>query len=139
MEEDSSEGQDSEVDTREWESPPKSLQDDYTQDEKDWDGWTDSDVDIYMGEEEYIQEKCLKTDGDYEGDWEEDGDEEEEWDSVSTEYLRTLQGLFPLLQKGQQANSWGSEPELEYLRDSESGCSQTLSLRLLSYFMSLLL
>ena len=116
MEEDGSEGRDSEVDTREWESPPKSLQD-----EKDLDSWTDSDVDIYMGEEEYIQEKRLKTDGDYEGDWEEDGDEEEEeeWDPGSTEYLRNLQGLFPLLQKGQQANSWGSEPELEQLRDGE--------------------
>lgn len=113
---------DSEVETREWESQPKSLQDNSAADDKDWDSWSDSEVDIYMGEEEYIQEKWLKTDRDYEGDWEEEGDEEEEeWDSsVSTEYLRALRGLFPLLQKGQQANSWGSESELEYLRDGES-------------------
>ena len=128
--------QDSEVETdsltREWESRPKSLQGDDT---ADWDTWSDSEVDIYMGEEEYNQEKWLKTDGDYEGDWEEEGDEEEEegeeeeeeeeeWDSsMSTEYLRALRGHFPLLQKGQQTNdeSWGSEPELEYLRDGESG------------------
>ncbi|XP_051273338.1 mitogen-activated protein kinase kinase kinase 14 isoform X1 [Dicentrarchus labrax] len=114
----------SEVETdfqaREWESRPKSLQD-----EPDWDSWSDSDIDIYMGEEEYVQERWLKTDGEYEGDWEEEGGEEEEeeeedWDSsVSTEYLRALRGLFPLLQKGQQTNEdpWGSEPELEYLRD----------------------
>ncbi len=111
--------------TREWESQPKSLQDDYAADGKDWDTCSDSEVDIYMGEEEHIQEEWLKTDRDYEGDWEEEGDEEEEeeWDSyVSTEYLRALRGLFPLLQKGQQTNenSWGSEPELEYLRDGES-------------------
>lgn len=116
--------------TREWESRPNSLQDEYTADEKDWDTWSDSEVDIYMGEEEYIQEKWLKTDRDYEGDWEEEENEEEEeeqWDSsMSTEYLRALRGLFPLLQKGQQTNdtSWGSEAELEYLRDGESeNCS----------------
>ncbi|XP_041671927.1 uncharacterized protein LOC121528505 [Cheilinus undulatus] len=109
--------------TREWDSQPKTLQDDYTGG-KDWDSCSDSEVDIYMGEEEYAQEKWLKTDRDYEGDWEEEGneeeDEDEEWDSsVSTEYLRALKGLFPLLQKGQKTNgdSWGSEPELEYLRD----------------------
>ncbi|XP_051795916.1 microtubule-associated serine/threonine-protein kinase 4-like [Acanthochromis polyacanthus] len=108
---------------KEWDSEPKSLRDDYITDEKDWETGSDSEVDIYMGEDEYIQEKWLKTDQDYEGDWEEEGDEdeeEEEWDSyVSTEYLRALRGLFPLLQKGQQANddSWGSEAELEYLRD----------------------
>ncbi|KAG8008829.1 Mitogen-activated protein kinase kinase kinase 14 [Nibea albiflora] len=119
--------------TREWESQPKSLQVDYTADEQDWDTWSDSEVDIYMGEEEYIQEKWPKSDRDYEGDWEEEGDEEgevveeeeeeeeeEEWDSISSEYRRALRGVFPLLQKGQQIihdNSWGSEPELEYLRD----------------------
>lgn len=127
--------QDSEVEadslTREWECQPKSLQDDA--DEKDWDTWSDSEVDIYMGEEEHIREKWLKTDRDYEGDWEEEGDEEveeeeEEWDSsISTEYLHALRGLFPLLQKGQQPNdnSWGSEPELEYLRDGESENSES--------------
>uniref|UniRef100_A0A096LXL4 Mitogen-activated protein kinase kinase kinase 14b n=1 Tax=Poecilia formosa TaxID=48698 RepID=A0A096LXL4_POEFO len=49
--------------------------------------------------------------------WEE---EDEEWDSSgSTEYLRTLRGLFPLLRRGLQADEapWGSEEELEYLRD----------------------
>ncbi|XP_042364274.1 mitogen-activated protein kinase kinase kinase 14 [Plectropomus leopardus] len=119
--------QDSDVETdflltREWE--PKSLQDDYAADGKDG---SDSEVDIYMAEEEHAQEKWLRSDRDYEGDWEEeDGEEEEEeedeeeWDSsVSTEYLRALRGVFPLLQKGQQTNddSWGSEPELEFLRD----------------------
>ncbi|CAJ1081446.1 mitogen-activated protein kinase kinase kinase 14 [Xyrichtys novacula] len=113
--------------TREWDSQPKTLQDNYTANEEDWDSCSDSEVDIYMGEEEYLQEKWLKNDRDYEGDWEEEGDEEEQveeededWDSsISTEYLRALKGLFPLLQKGQQVheNSWGSEPELEYLRD----------------------
>ncbi|XP_070708327.1 mitogen-activated protein kinase kinase kinase 14 [Pempheris klunzingeri] len=116
--------QDSDSLTRECECQPKSLQADA--DEKDWDTWSDSEVDIYMGEEECIQERWLKTDGDYEGDWEEEGDEEEEeeeeeeWDSSeSTEYLRALRGLFPLLQKGQQTNEhfWGSGSELEYLRD----------------------
>ncbi|XP_058476595.1 serine/threonine-protein kinase pakF [Solea solea] len=102
-------------------SQPKSLRDDYA--EKDWDTESDSDVDMYMGEEEFIQEKWLKMDRDYEGDWEEegqeDGEEDEEWDSsVSTEYHRALRGLFPLLQKGQANDSpWGSEAELEYLRD----------------------
>ncbi|XP_056221345.1 uncharacterized protein LOC130161966 [Seriola aureovittata] len=117
--------QDSEVQTDsltgDWDSQPKSLRD-----EKDWETGSDSEVDIYMGEEEFTQEKWPKSDKDYEGDWEEEGQEEEEeekeeeWESsVSTEYLRALRGLFPLLQKGQQTNdsSWGSEPELEYLRD----------------------
>lgn len=114
--------------TRDWESRPRSLQDDHT---ADWDTGSESEVDIYMAEEEHVQEKWLKSDRDYEGDWEEEeeGDEEEEeddeeeWDSsMSTEYLRALRGIFPLLQKGQQTNdnSWGSEPELEYLRDGES-------------------
>ncbi|KAM7370395.1 hypothetical protein PAMP_009948 [Pampus punctatissimus] len=120
--------------TREWESGPRSLWDYYIADEKDWDTVSDSEVDIYMGEDEYVQETWLKTDRDYEGDWEEEGDEEEEeeWDSsVSTDYLRTLQGLFPLLQKAQQTNdlSRGSEPELEYIRDGRAvgTAIQTLS------------
>ncbi|XP_045924293.1 mitogen-activated protein kinase kinase kinase 14 isoform X1 [Micropterus dolomieu] len=119
---------DSEVETdsltrEEWESQPKSLQAYYAADGQDWDTCSDSEVDIYMGEEEQIQEKWMKTDPDYEGDGEEEEDEEEEeeeWDSsISTEYLRALRGLFPVLQKGQKTNdnSWGSEPELEYLRD----------------------
>lgn len=112
---------DSEVETRGWESQPQSLQGDSAADNTDWDSWSDSEVDMYVGEEE-----CIR---DYEGDWEEEGDEEEEeeeWDSsVSTEYLQALRGLFPLLQKGQKANSRGSESELEYLRDgeSENSCS----------------
>ena len=60
------------------------------------------------------------------GDEEEEEGEDEKWDSsMSTEYLRALRGIFPLLQKGQQTNdnSWGSEPELEYLRDGESEAS----------------
>ena len=108
----------------EWDCHPKSLRDDYA-DEADWETGSESEVDMYMAEEECVQEKWLKTDKEYEGDWEEGGDEdeEEEWESsVSTEYLRTLRGLFPLLQKGQKTNesSWGSEAELEYLRDGES-------------------
>nr|XP_033466512.1 uncharacterized protein LOC117246698 isoform X1 [Epinephelus lanceolatus]XP_033466513.1 uncharacterized protein LOC117246698 isoform X1 [Epinephelus lanceolatus] len=128
---DSDQNSDVETDflTREWESQPKSLQDDYAADGKDWDTCSDSEVDIYMAEEEHVQEKWPKSDRDYEGDWEEEGDEEGEgeeeeeegeWESsMSTEYLRALRGIFPLLQKGQQTNdnSWGSEPELEYLRD----------------------
>ncbi|XP_034716508.1 uncharacterized protein LOC117937009 [Etheostoma cragini] len=133
VEEDSTDWKDGDSDqdsedslSREWESRPKPLQDDYTAGGKDWDTGCDSEVDIYMAEEEHVQGKWLKNDRDYEGDWEEEGDEEEEkgedekWDSsMSTEYLRALRGIFPLLQKGQQTNnnSWGSEPELEYLRD----------------------
>ncbi|XP_047232460.1 mitogen-activated protein kinase kinase kinase 14 isoform X2 [Girardinichthys multiradiatus] len=101
----------------EWDSNPKSLRDDYA-DKAEWKTGSESEVDIYMAEEEEcIQEKWLKTDEDYEGDWEE---EDEEGDSSgSTEYLRTLKGLFPLLRRGLLTNeaSWGSEAELEYLRD----------------------
>lgn len=152
MDEDSEEGgshQDSEVETdsltREWDSQPKSLRDEYTAGDKEWAAGSDSEVDIYMGEEEFIREKWLKTDGDYEGDWEEEGDEEEEeeeeeeWDSsMSTEYIGALRGLFPLLQKGQETNdsSWGSEPELEYLRDGES---ETVYLRIRTYIHMLIL
>uniref|UniRef100_A0AAQ4PVN2 Mitogen-activated protein kinase kinase kinase 14b n=1 Tax=Gasterosteus aculeatus aculeatus TaxID=481459 RepID=A0AAQ4PVN2_GASAC len=110
--------------TGEWESWPKPLQDDYRE---DWHSDSDSEVDIYMAEEEHLQRKWLKSERDYEGDWEEERaeeeeeeEEEEEWDSfMSTEYLRALRGIFPLLQKGQQTNedSWGSEPELENLRE----------------------
>ncbi|KAF7665095.1 hypothetical protein LDENG_00155310 [Lucifuga dentata] len=115
---------------KEWESQPKSLQDNYFAEDKDWKTDSDSEVDIYMGEEEYLQTKWLKNDRDYEGDWEEEEEEEEEegneeeeeeeWDSsMSTGYCCALQSCFPLLQKCQQTtgNSWGSEPELEYLRD----------------------
>ncbi|XP_047464070.1 uncharacterized protein LOC125021920 isoform X2 [Mugil cephalus] len=107
--------------TREWNSESESLWEDYASDKKDWEIDSDSEVDIYMAEEEYTPEKWRKTDKDYEGDWEDE--EEVEWDSslsgLSTEYLHALRGVFPLLQKGQQTNddSWGSEAELEYLRD----------------------
>ncbi|KAF0025859.1 hypothetical protein F2P81_022740 [Scophthalmus maximus] len=104
-------------------SQPRSLRD-----EQDWDTGSDSDVDMYMGEEEFVQETWTKTDGDYEGDWEEEEEgqeeeeeEEEDWESsVSSEYLRALRGLFPLLQKGRQRSDspWGSEPELEFHRDN---------------------
>ncbi|AWP18126.1 putative mitogen-activated protein kinase kinase kinase 14-like [Scophthalmus maximus] len=104
-------------------SQPRSLRD-----EQDWDTGSDSDVDMYMGEEEFVQETWTKTDGDYEGDWEEEEEgqeeeeeEEEDWESsVSSEYLRALRGLFPLLQKGQRRSDspWGSEPELEFHRDN---------------------
>lgn len=103
--------------TGEWNSHPKSLRDDY---DEELETGSESEVDIYMGvEEECIQKKWLKIDKDYEGDLEE---EDEEWDSSgSTEYLRTLKGFFPLLRRGLQTDEapWGSEEELEYLRDGE--------------------
>lgn len=105
-----------------WESQPRSLQDDVAAGEEDWDSWSDSEVDIYVGEEEFIHGRRLKAERDYEGDWEEDGefDEEdmhEDWDS--TQYQRALRGLFPLLRKAAQAKSWGSESELALLRHGE--------------------
>nr|XP_019966416.1 PREDICTED: mitogen-activated protein kinase kinase kinase 14-like isoform X1 [Paralichthys olivaceus]XP_019966417.1 PREDICTED: mitogen-activated protein kinase kinase kinase 14-like isoform X1 [Paralichthys olivaceus]XP_019966418.1 PREDICTED: mitogen-activated protein kinase kinase kinase 14-like isoform X1 [Paralichthys olivaceus] len=128
VEEDLSEDSDVEADSfsGESDSPPKSLRD-----ENDWDTGSESDVDIYMGEEDLIQEMWTKMDRDYEGDWEEEGreeEEDEEWESsVSTDYLRALRGLFPLLQKGQQAGDspWGSEPELEHLRDADVALGTT--------------
>lgn len=111
VDEDGSDGNDIEAGSRE--SEPRSLQD------EDWACRTDSEVDLYTGEDDYSPEKSLKTDRDYEGDWEEEGDEEdEEWSS--TEYLQALTGFFPLLQKCQAAVSCGSEKELEYLRKGES-------------------
>lgn len=118
--------------TKEWESQPKSLRQYYVADDKDWETGSDSEVDIYMGEEEYSQKRGAwpKNDRAYEGDWEEEEEEqeggeeeEEECDSSSlTEYFHALKVHFPLLRKGQQTtgHSWGSEPELEYLRDGES-------------------
>lgn len=112
MDEDGSDGNDSEAESPE--SEPRSLQD-----EEDWDCWTDSEVDLYTGQDDCPPEKGLKTDGDYEGDWEEEGDDEdEEWSSA--EYLQALTGLFPLLQRRQPAVSCGSEKELEFLREGES-------------------
>ncbi|XP_055360388.1 mitogen-activated protein kinase kinase kinase 14 isoform X2 [Betta splendens] len=117
--------------TREGDSQPRSLRDDCTEDKISWGSGSDPEVDMYLGEDEFLQ-KWLKTDGDYEGDWEEEEEEEDEdWDSSSTEHTCALTGLFPLLQKGQETNdsSWGSEPELEHLRhDVPAGTTfQTLS------------
>lgn len=114
---------DLECESSQWESQPRPLQDDVVAGEEDWDSWSDSEVDIYVGEEEFIHERWLKAERDYEGDWEEDEefDEEdldEDWDS--TQYQCALRGLFPLLQKATQRKSWGSESELELLRDGES-------------------
>lgn len=115
MDEDGSDGKDCEAESRE--SEPRSLQA-----EEDWDCWTDSEVDLYTGEDDCSPERAPKTDRDYEGDWEEEGDDEdgdeEEWSS--TEYLQALTDLFPLLQKCQPAVSCGSEKELEHLREGES-------------------
>ncbi|XP_029954671.1 mitogen-activated protein kinase kinase kinase 14 [Salarias fasciatus] len=111
VDEDSDRDQDTDDLTAEWDSEPKSLRDDYTT--EDWLSGSESEVDIYMGEEEW-----LKTDRDYEED--EDEVDGEDWDSLeSTEYLRALRGHFPLLHKGQlmKEASWGSEEELELLRD----------------------
>lgn len=119
VDQDGSHGNDLEAESRE--SEPRSLQ--MEEEEEDWDRWTDSEVDLYTGEDDCSPEKGLKTDWDYEGDWEEEEegdeeDEEEEWSS--TEYLQALTELFPLLQKYQPAVSCGSEEELEYLREGES-------------------
>ncbi|XP_072312576.1 mitogen-activated protein kinase kinase kinase 14 isoform X2 [Eucyclogobius newberryi] len=100
---------------------PKSLKDNNA-DENDWNtGSESSEVDIYMGEEEYTVEKWSKFDRDYEGDWEEDGEVEEEDDESSTEYLCGLKDAFPVLQKGQMQDDWcRSKEELKYLRDGVS-------------------
>lgn len=113
VDEDGSDGNDFEAESRE--SEPRSLQA-----EEDWDRWTDSEVDLYTGEDHCSPDKGLKTDGDYEGDWEEDGDDEDEAEWSSTGYLQALTDRFPLLQKRQPAVSCGSEKELEYLREGES-------------------
>lgn len=113
---------------REWECQPKSLRDNNVPDDINWEtGSFSSEVDIYMGEEEYTEEKQLNYDRDFEGGWEEDGDVEEEDDEeressdVSIEHFHALRDVFPLLRKGQQThyNLGGSEAELEYLRDGE--------------------
>uniref|UniRef100_A0A8C6Q4K1 Mitogen-activated protein kinase kinase kinase 14b n=1 Tax=Nothobranchius furzeri TaxID=105023 RepID=A0A8C6Q4K1_NOTFU len=100
--------------TKEWDSCPRSLWD-----QVDWESGSESDVDIYMGEEENVQETCRKTDKNYEGDWEEEEEDEDCDSSASTEYLHALRGVFPLLQKGLQMDdvSWGSGAELEGLRE----------------------
>lgn len=130
---DSASEEDSDVETdpinREWECQPKSLRDNNVPDDINWEtGSFSSEVDIYMGEEEYTEEKQLNYDRDFEGGWEEDGDVEEEDDEeressdVSIEHFHALRDVFPLLRKGQQThyNLWGSEAELEYLRDGIS-------------------
>lgn len=100
---------------------PKSLKE--HENYNNWETGSDSsEVDIYMGEEEYTEEKWLKFDRDYEGDWEGDGEVEDEKSSeVSAENFHGLKDVFPLLQKGQiQEDWWGSEPELDYLREGIS-------------------
>ncbi|XP_038130164.1 mitogen-activated protein kinase kinase kinase 14-like isoform X2 [Cyprinodon tularosa] len=121
VEEDTTEGKGDVSETEsiagEWDSHPKSLRDDYMY-EPEQDNDSESEVDIYIGEdEERMQDKWLKTDEDYEGDWEEEDEERDS--SASSEYLRTLRDMFPLLRRGLQTDeaSWGSEAELEYLRD----------------------
>ncbi|CAB1417465.1 unnamed protein product [Pleuronectes platessa] len=86
-------GEDSDVEadsfSGESDSPPKSLRD-----ELDWDSGSDSDLDIYMGEEDLIQEMWTKMDRDYEGDWEEEGrEEEEERKSGSLQCPQIISGL----------------------------------------------
>ena len=102
-----------------WESHSSSLHDLQTED-NDWEWETDSEVDIYLGEEEYSKGRVALGNPDDERDYEGDLEgEESEWDSSSsTELFRVLQAHFPVLRKGQPTRqSWGSEPELEYLRD----------------------
>lgn len=99
---------------------PKSLK---VNNDDRWDTRSDSsEVDIYMAAEEYTEEKWLKFDRDYEGDWEDgEGEDEDEESSEVLEYCHGLKDVFPLLQKGQVHDGfWGSEPELEYLRDGVS-------------------
>ncbi|XP_046888174.1 mitogen-activated protein kinase kinase kinase 14 isoform X1 [Hypomesus transpacificus] len=102
-----------------WESHSSSFHNLQTED-NDWEWETDSEVDIYLGEEEYSKERVALGNRDDERDYEGDLEEEEsEWNSSSsTELFRVLQAHFPVLRKGQPTRqSWGSEPELEYLRD----------------------
>ncbi|XP_054622864.1 mitogen-activated protein kinase kinase kinase 14 isoform X2 [Dunckerocampus dactyliophorus] len=102
--------------TLERECRPRSLRD-----ERDWNA--DSDVDLYTGEDKGVGDMWLRTDVDYEGDWEDEGDEgeeeEEEQEEESTQYRRALRGFFPLLRQGQETrHNWrGSDSELEDLRD----------------------
>ncbi|XP_028332115.1 mitogen-activated protein kinase kinase kinase 14 [Gouania willdenowi] len=122
---DSDQDQDQDHLTSEWDQnyEPTSLREENAceeEDEEDWESGSDSEVDIYMGEEELTQENQVRAEQDYEGDWEEEEEEEEEeWESSqSTDYLRALRGVFPLLQKTQtDKNSWGSKAELEFIRD----------------------
>ncbi|CAL8303409.1 unnamed protein product [Lota lota] len=86
-----------------------------------WGSDCDSEVDIYMGEEEFWERRGVLTqrDRNYEGDWEEEEEEEEEWESSSSPGLFcVLREHFPLLRNGVQRSraSWGSELELTHLR-----------------------
>ncbi|XP_020310070.1 uncharacterized protein LOC109865966 [Oncorhynchus kisutch] len=94
------------LEDRDWESYQNSLEESHVV--EDWEPETDSEVDIYLGEDGDLERK---SDWEYEGDWEEE--------ESSTELYQALHTHFPVLRKGQPEidQSWGSEPELEYLRD----------------------
>ncbi|CAL8284505.1 unnamed protein product [Merluccius merluccius] len=89
-----------------------------------WGSDCDSEVDIYMGEEEFWERRGMlpRRDRDYEGDWEEEeeGEGEEDWESSSSPgRLCALREHFPLLRSGvpRSRASWGSEQELTHLRE----------------------
>lgn len=96
------------LEDRDWESYQNSLEESHVV--EDWVSETDSEVDIYLGEDGDLERK---SDWEYEGDWEEE--------ESSTELYQALHTHFPVLRKGQPEidQSLGSEPELEYLRDGE--------------------
>ncbi|XP_012989326.3 mitogen-activated protein kinase kinase kinase 14 isoform X2 [Esox lucius] len=111
------------------ESRPKSLEVSHAV--EDWESEIDSEVDIYLGEDEYPEESSVFKTGNWEfvGSWEE---EESEWDhNPFTELSQALHTHFPVLWKSQPENDqyWGSEPELEHLRDGPTmgRLAQTLS------------
>ncbi|XP_051928252.1 mitogen-activated protein kinase kinase kinase 14-like [Hippocampus zosterae] len=80
------------------EGQPASLRDETAWDSDSGSGSdSDSDLDIYVGEE----------DGDYEGDCEDEDDEGE--DEASTQYLRALMDVFPVLRRGQVAGDSDGE------------------------------
>ncbi|XP_041717148.2 mitogen-activated protein kinase kinase kinase 14 [Coregonus clupeaformis] len=99
------------LEDRDWEYYQHSLEESHVV--EDWEYETDSEVDIYLGEDGDPEKSSVfkKGDCEYEGDWEEE--------ESSTELYQALHTHFPVLRKGlpEIDQSWGSEPELEYLRD----------------------
>ncbi|KAJ7987704.1 hypothetical protein DPEC_G00329250 [Dallia pectoralis] len=106
------------LESRDWESRQNSLEVSRRVLE-DWESEINSEVDIYLGEDECPEESSVfkKGDWEFEDNWEED---ESEWDNnPSTELSQALRTLFPVLRKSQPEKDQylGSEPELDYLRN----------------------
>ncbi|KAL0984193.1 hypothetical protein UPYG_G00138340 [Umbra pygmaea] len=80
---------------------------------EDWESEIDSELDIYLGEDEDAEKSNDFT----KGNWEYFGNCEK------ADLYQALHTHFPVLRNGQPENnqSWGSEPELEYLRDGVTG------------------